>query len=350
MTSSDTNNRSFVEGKQEELTFFRLSDPEYDQSTFKGRFMYLLKVQNPFNTFLTKSKIIEAQKMIQDHQKLEESNTNGVLLSAERIKQLRRAQYMVGSSVHPDTNEVTPPYQRFCSYSILNIPILFGMILSKQTTSNIILWQWVNQTYNAVLNYANRNASSSLDYKGLALAYTSAVTASITIGLGMRRLLTPFAKNIKGPGQLFFNFLINTTAIGCAGVLNVLIMRSKEMQEGITLVDKDGNEQGKSPIIGKSAVLKTAATRVILPIPPLLLPTLAFYIMEKKNLVPKRKAAKLLTETLIFFISMAFAPPLCCAIFEQTSKVHVSTLETKFHDLIDANGNKITELYYNKGL
>jgi hypothetical protein len=224
-----------------------------------------------------------------------------VFLDAKKVAEIRKAQYIIGSSVHPDTNEIIKPYQRFCSYSIINIPILFGMIISKQTTTNIIFLQWINQTYNAVLNYSNRNATSSLDSKGLVISYAAAVTASITIGLGMRRLLTPYSKIFKGPARLFFNFLINVTAIGCAGVLNVLIMRSKEMKEGITLTDVNGYEIGKSPKIGKEAVVKTALSRIILPFPPLLLPTIAFYLMEKRQILPKNRMAKILVETFVFF-------------------------------------------------
>jgi len=304
---------SFGENTEQTVPF-SLSQPEYDQSTFKGRFMGLLKAQNPLNAFLMTNKIEKSMKLISEQVELEKKaleNGSQVMMTPEMIKRIRKAQYEVASSVHPDTNQILPFYQRFCSYSIINIPVLFGMILSPQTTTSIILWQWVNQTYNAMLNYSNRNASSNLDMKGLGIAYGSAVTASISIGLGMRKILSPYTKNVKGPGLLFSNFLINVTAIGCAGVLNVLIMRSSEMKEGITLVDKEGTPTGKSQIIGKSAVLKTAATRVILPIPPLLIPTVAFYLLEKKHMIPKNRAGKLFMETAIFFSSMAFAPPLC---------------------------------------
>ena len=170
---------------------------------------------------------------------------------------------------------------------------MFGLMIMRQTTSTVIFWQWINQTYNAAINYSNRNASSNLDTKGLMLAYTGAVTTSITIGLGMRRILMPLIKSVKGPGQIFLTFLVNTSAIASASVLNVLIMRYNEIQEGITMIDKDGNEHGKSKIMGKSAVLKTASTRIILPVPPLLIPTVTFYLMEKYNFVPKQKWAKI---------------------------------------------------------
>lgn len=63
-------------------------------------------------------------------------------------------------------------------------------------------------------------------------------------------MLTPFSTHFKGPKQLFFNFLISFAAVGTANFANCLMMRSKEMKEGIMLTDKDGNEVGKSKIIG----------------------------------------------------------------------------------------------------
>jgi len=51
------------------------------------------------------------------------------------------------------------------------------------------------------------------------------------------------------------NFLISFLAVGSAGCANVMMMRSKEMTEGIILKDAEGNEVGKSKIIGKKAVI-----------------------------------------------------------------------------------------------
>ena len=70
----------------------------------------------------------------------------------------------------------------------------------------------------------------------------------------MRKLLNPFASHFKGPKQLFFNFLISFAAVGTANFANCLMMWSKEIQDGIVLWDHEGNEVGKSKIIGKKAV------------------------------------------------------------------------------------------------
>lgn len=81
------------------------------------------------------------------------------------------------------------------------------------------------------------------------------MTTSVGVGLGMRKLLNPFATHFTGPKQLFFNFLISFAAVGTANFANCLMMWSKEMQEGIMLRDHEGNEVGKSKIIGKKAVI-----------------------------------------------------------------------------------------------
>lgn len=232
----------------------------------------------------------------------------------------------------------------------MGIPILFGFILSAPTTMNIVFWQWANQTFSAGVNYANRNASSNLDTKGIVTAYTAAWCASIGIGLGTKKILEPYSKIFKGSGSLFINFFISLAAVGSAGFINLLIMRSREMKEGIMLIDHEGTERGRSKNIGIKAVLTTALTRFIMPIPPLLLPTLAFYYMENRSLIPKNKIAKMSMEALIFFASWAIAPPLAWALFKQTNSTNISKLESNFHNLKDSTGCEVTELFYNKGL
>lgn len=77
---------------------------------------------------------------------------------------------------------------------------------------------------NAGVNYANRNASSSQTTAGLIGVYLAAVTTSVGVGLGMRKVLNPFASHFTGPKQLFFNFLISFAAVGTANFANCLMM------------------------------------------------------------------------------------------------------------------------------
>jgi len=46
--------------------------------------------------------------------------------------------------------------------------------------------QWINQTYNAAMNYGNRNVSSTLTTHDLAKGYGGAVAVSVSIALFSR--------------------------------------------------------------------------------------------------------------------------------------------------------------------
>jgi len=82
-------------------------------------------------------------------------------MTLEEIREVRKAQSVVATAVHPDTGEFIPWVMRFSSFIPMNMPIAFGLLFTAPTPMNTIFWQWLNQTYNASLNYANRNASSN---------------------------------------------------------------------------------------------------------------------------------------------------------------------------------------------
>jgi hypothetical protein len=122
---------------------FKLSDPEYTQETYVGRFLSLYKSQNPAMFFLRHKTIVEAKQEV-DAQKERELKEETTLMKEQEISQIREAQNIVASSFHPDTEEIIPKPMRICSYSASSIPMLFGFLLSKPTTFNIIFWHWAN--------------------------------------------------------------------------------------------------------------------------------------------------------------------------------------------------------------
>ena len=70
---------------------------------------------------------------------------------------------------------------------MFNTPILLVTLFAKtQTPLFGFVMQWVNQTYNACMNYGNRNASSPLTNKDLAQGYVGAVLISGGIAASTR--------------------------------------------------------------------------------------------------------------------------------------------------------------------
>lgn len=61
----------FYKGKKEELVPFSMDDPEFDLSTFKGRYQTNIKISNQRHAFYSNKKIQEFQKLIEDQKKKE---------------------------------------------------------------------------------------------------------------------------------------------------------------------------------------------------------------------------------------------------------------------------------------
>ena len=116
-------------------------------------------------------------------------------MTQAEIDEIRVAETVTSTAIHPDTGEILPWVFRFSSFLPVNIPISFGFIFTRPTPFNTIFWQWINQTYNAGCNYANRNASATYPTKDIATSYTLATTSAIAVALGMRKAVDLVLRN-----------------------------------------------------------------------------------------------------------------------------------------------------------
>jgi sideroflexin-5 len=197
----------------------------------------------------------EALKKQKDSENEASLQGKQVLLSDADIAKLRKMQTIVNASIHPDTNQPVPWVMRMCAFVPTNLPIIFGMLMTPPTPMNTIFWQWLNQTYNAGMNYGNRNASSQQTAGDILFGYSAAVTSSITISLGLRKLSSGITKNMKGGTMVLANSIINYIAVASAGFLNSYCMRMGEMSRGIKIQDEEGNEMGISKKSAEKAVI-----------------------------------------------------------------------------------------------
>ena len=132
---------------------------------------------------------------------------------------------MVSTAIHPDTGEIINWMFRFSSFLPMNIPVSFGFIFAAPTPLNTIFWQGINQTYNAALNYQNRNASSQYTTGDIVKSYVIATISAISISLAIRAALDPFAKDQIGGLLVLFNTFSSFVACAAAGFLNAYFMR-----------------------------------------------------------------------------------------------------------------------------
>ncbi|XP_074051738.1 sideroflexin-5 isoform X2 [Macrotis lagotis] len=252
---------------------FQLGKPRFQQTSFYGRFRHFLDIIDPRTLFVTESRLKEAVQLLEDykHGTLPPGVTNEQLWNAQKIKQ---------AILHPDTNEkIFMPF-RMSGYIPFGTPIVVGLLLPNQTLASTIFWQWLNQSHNACVNYANRNATKPLPASKFIQGYLGAVISAVSIAVGLNALVQR-ANKFSPATRLLIQRFVPFPAVASANICNVVLMRHNELEEGIDVLDNEGNIVGSSRIAARHALLETALTRVVLPMPILVLPPIIMSVLEK---------------------------------------------------------------------
>lgn len=225
---------------------------------------------------------------------------------------------IVGTAVHPDTNKVIPFYMRLSGFVPFNAPLVFAVLFVRnQSPVFNATMQWLNQTYNAAINYGNRNASSNYTVSDLMKGYTGAVAVSVSIALFTRTIFAPQLATLKGPKLIIANAFLNYIAGASAGASNLALMRWKEVKDGIKVQNEKGDvTYGSSKKAGKKAIAETAFSRFFLPLPVLFFPAIGNFLLESVRLWPKNPHAGKLIEMTLCMCSLTFALPMSIALFK----------------------------------
>lgn len=210
----------------------------------------------------------------------------------------------------------------------------------------------MNQSFNSVVNYTNRNASTSVTTEQLFQAYAAASTASVLTAVGMNKWIS---KRPTLSGGLIGR-LVPLMAVAAANCVNIPLMRQRELIEGINVEAPDTTEVGgKMKVIGKSqiaaqqAVGQVIPSRILMAVPGMFLPPLIMNSLEKNSQLLKRfpLLAAPLTIGLTGFC-LVFSTPLCCALFPQKSILPIDQLEPQLRNKL--HGADVHHVIYNKGL
>ncbi|XP_064916259.1 sideroflexin-5 isoform X3 [Columba livia] len=275
---------------------FQLGKPRFEQTSFYGRFRHFLDIIDPRTLFVTESRLKEAVQLLEDykHGTLPPGVTNKELWGAQKIKQ---------AIIHPDTNETIFMPFRMSGYIPFGTPIVVGLLLPNQTLASTVFWQ---------------------------------------VGLNV---LVQRANKFTPATRLLIQRFVPFPAVASANICNVVLMRHTELEEGIDVLDNNGNIVGSSRIAAKHALLETALTRVVLPMPILVLPPIIMSILEKTSLLRSRPRMILPVQSLVCLAAFGLALPLAISLFPQMSEIETSRLEPEI-----AVATTSKTVVYNKGL
>lgn len=125
------------------------------------------------------------------------------------------AKQIYESSFHPDTGQKQNVFGRMC-FQVPGGMAITGAMLSfykyfclkilkfihkinlkfcyfSRTVPAVVFWQWINQSFNALVNYTNRNANSPLSQNQMAAAYGSATIAACVTSIKFKQYLSSHA-------------------------------------------------------------------------------------------------------------------------------------------------------------
>ncbi|XP_053700672.1 sideroflexin-5a [Synchiropus splendidus] len=321
-----------------ECPSFQFGKPRFSQDTFAGRFRHFLDVIDPTTLFVT-------QKQLQESVELLDGFKQGTLPPDVPDSQLWKAQKIKQAIIHPDTGEqILMPF-RMSGFIPFGTPVVVGLLLPNQTLLSTIFWQWLNQSHNACVNYCNRNASKPTSASKFLQGYLGAVTSAVSIAVGLNVLIQK-ANRFSPASRLLIQRFIPFPAVASANVCNVVLMRHSELSEGIAVLDDGGNVVGTSKVAARHALLETALTRVVLPMPILLLPPVVMAFLEKRLRALQRHPRLLLPlHSLVCLAAFGLALPLAISLFPQMSQISVDQLEPEI-----ATATDLKTVTYNKGL
>uniref|UniRef100_A0A8C7Z5E9 Sidoreflexin n=1 Tax=Oryzias sinensis TaxID=183150 RepID=A0A8C7Z5E9_9TELE len=316
---------------------FRLGSPQYEQNTFLGRLRHFIDIIDPSTLFVSERRLKECIKLLDDYK-------HGTLPPGVSDLQLWEAQKIKQAIIHPDTGEkIFMPF-RMSGYVPFGTPIVIGLLLPNQTVVSTIIWQWLNQSHNACVNYANRNATKPASTSKFLLGYAGAVTSAVSIAVGLNVLIQR-ANRLSPATRMIVQRFVPFTAVASANICNVGLMRHNELSEGVDVLDDKGNVVGSSKIAARNAIMETAFTRVVLPMPIFVLPPIIMSYLERLRFLQSNRRLLLPIHSAVCLLTFAVSLPVAISLFPQMSQIEVSRLEPEI-----AMATKCKVVTYNKGL
>lgn len=220
--------------------------------------------------------------------------------------------------------------------------------MPNPTLLSTVFWQSLNQTHNACVNYANRNASQPTAVSDLATGYLGAVASSVSIAVGLNQLVkrARVSENLRTVLSRFVPY----PAVATASTANMLLMRRTELKNGIAIKDETGKVHGFSQKAAEQAIFQTMLSRVVLPAPLLVIPPLVMMGLDRTRVFKAVPRLRMPTEVTVCVLAFVFGLPFAISLFPQEGSISVSDVEDRFKAATDGAGNSVQTFYFNKGL
>ncbi|XP_032663039.1 sideroflexin-1 [Odontomachus brunneus] len=328
-----------AENEVSSIRSVNIDKPYWDQSSYRGRALHFLTVTNPLNIFAPKKELERAREVVKMYRENESEDLGKLGIT---VDDLWRYKYLYDSAFHPDTGEKMLLIGRMSAQVPMNMLITGCMMTFYKSTPAVIFWQWINQSFNAIVNYTNRSGSNPISSETLTRSYVGATGGAVITALSLNRLAQH--------GPPLAGRLVPLAAVAAANCVNIPLMRITELQDGIELQNAEGSKVGQSKRAAKQAITSVTLSRILMASPSMILAPIIMNYLDRKRMLRNMKWAAGPIQVLICGVCLTFATPLCCALFAQRVAIPVYQLEPEVRNNIQSSHPKLDTVYYNKGL
>ncbi|XP_031453431.1 sideroflexin-2 [Phasianus colchicus] len=315
---------------------FDIDAPRWDQSTFVGRLWHFFNITDPRTVLVPERELDRAQAVVAG------CRAGMVPLGSSR-EQLLYAKKLYDSAFHPDSGEKMNLIGRM-SFQVPGGMALTGCMLQfYRTVPAVVFWQWVNQSFNAIVNYTNRNAASPISLAQIGVAYITATTTALATAVGLN-LYTKRAPPLLARWVPF-------AAVAAANCVNIPMMRQQEIIHGISVTDEDNNELGHSRRAAVKGIAQVVVSRITMAAPGMIILPIIMERLEKFPFMQRIRVLHAPLQVLLCGGFLLFMVPVACALFPQRCSLALADLEPELRDsIVTKHGDKVPFVYFNKGL
>ncbi|XP_037320285.2 sideroflexin-2 [Pungitius pungitius] len=315
---------------------FDVDAPRWDQSTFMGRLNHFFNVTDWRTVVLPDSRLDEAKALVAQCR-------GGSVPPGTTEEQLHYAKKLYDSAFHPDTGDRMNLIGRM-SFQVPGGMAITGFMLQfYRTVPAVVFWQWVNQSFNALVNYTNRNAASPITPKQIGVAYVTATSTALATAVGLN-LYTKKAPPLVARWVPF-------AAVASANCVNVPMMRQQEILNGIAVTDENGNKLGHSTRAAVKGITQVVVSRITMAAPGMIILPIIMQRMEKYKFMQRITVLHGPLQVLLVGGFLVFMVPAACSLFPQRCSMDVSKLEPQLRDsIVSRYGDAVQRVYFNKGL
>ncbi|KAH3779366.1 sideroflexin-2-like [Dreissena polymorpha] len=317
-----------------------LDKPMWSQDTFMGRLKYFAWITDPRLSVCSSKQLYDAKTLLQQYRA-------GTEPPGTDPKKVWRAQQLYLSAFHPDTGDLQNVIGRMSFYVPGGMVLISGMVAFYKSNAAVIFWQWANQSFNALVNYTNRNAESEITPQRIGVAYVSATGSALAVALGLKGQL---AKRASPLMQRFVPF----AAVAAANMVNIPLMRQSELLDGIAVYDENNRKVTESRYAAVKGISQVTFSRILMAAPSMLLLPVMIQRFETTAWFKRYPYINGPIQIGLSGIMLLIMVPIGCALFNQKSSIAVSrlaTMDKKDLSVLESQfGSLPDRVYFNKGL